>query len=135
MHFQPRPLTSSLHPGSEAAAIGEITKRFVTEAENDSQHIIVCHAKGDESTRRRFVRLNRSAPGYQETAVSGTILRNVVETEAELVQTKVAAMALSPGLLGQMMGLEIGKRGKDDGGRVVDQACSGGGHGRGVGED
>lgn len=118
-----------------------MTKRFVTEAAKDSQHIIVCRAKEDESILRRFVRLDRSAHGYQETVVSGTILRNVIETEeAEMVKTKVGAMALSPGLLGQMMGLEIGTEGEDDGEMVVDQgccldACTGGGQRKGVRAD
>ena len=41
--------------------------------------------------------------------VSGTILRNVIETEeVEMVTKRVGEMALSPGMLGQMMGLEVG---------------------------
>ena len=117
-----------------------MTKRFVTEATKDNQHIIVCRAKGDESLLGRFVRLDRSAPEYQETVVSGTILRNVIETEeAEMVKTKVGEMALSPGLLGKMIGLEMGMGNEDDGGGVVDQCCletgSGGGQGGEDGQD
>ena len=119
-----RPLTPSLRSGSEAAAIGEMTKRFITEAAKDNQHILVCRAKGDESLSTRFVRLDRSAPGYQETVVSGTIVRSVIEKEeAEMVKLKVGEMALSPKLLGQMMGLEMGTGGEDCGGGVVDQGC------------
>lgn len=101
-----------------------MVKRFVTEATKDNQHIIVCRAKRDESLLTRFVRLDRSAPRYQETVVSGTILRNLIETEeVEMVRIKVGEMALSPGLLGEIMGLEMRRGGEDDGDGVVDQGC------------
>ena len=99
-----------------------MVKRFVIEAAEDNQHIMVCRAKGDESLLTRFVRRDRLAPGYQETVVSGTLLRNVIETEEpEMVRIKVGEMALSPRLLGEMVGLEMRRGDEDDGCGVVDR--------------
>lgn len=110
--------------GSEAAAIGEIAKRSVAEVVLDNQHIVVCHARKDEKMLIRFVRLDRSAPGFKEMVVSGTILRNVIETEeAGMVREKVGEMALSPKVLCGMMGVEIGAGDRVDGGGIEDQGC------------
>lgn len=74
-----------------------------------NQHVVVCHAKKDKRTLRRFVRLDRSELGFQETVVSGTILRNVIETEeAKMVREMLREMALSPEVLGEMMGIRGG---------------------------
>ena len=90
--------------GSEAAAIGEMAKRSVTEAVKDNQHILVCHVKDDKGLQIRFVRRDRSEPGFEEEGVSATILRNVIETEeGEQLWEKVGKMALSPEVLREMM--------------------------------
>lgn len=72
----------------------------------------------------RFVRLDRSAPGFKEVVVSGTILRKVIETEeAEVVRERVEEMALSPKLLCGMIGVEKGAGDKANGVGVGDQGC------------
>lgn len=102
--------------------MGERAITSVAEGVKDNQHII---AQKGEGIVRRFVRLDRSAPGFQETLVSGSIVRNAIETEEEEKVCEVLqAMALSPELLGEMLGLKVstGEGGDCDG--AVDKDCA-----------
>lgn len=87
----------------------------------DSQHIIICEAKRDRSIKRRFVRLDRSAPDFEETLISATILRQALRIqEAERLRESVEAMALSPELLLTMAGIS----GPDQDIAMIDPPCT-----------